>query len=401
MQHRLLFVWELGANYGHLARLIPLAEAQRALGREVLFAVSDLQVAEKLLIPKDFSFVLILKIRTDGGNGIASNYAELLLNCGYSNKKALQLAVGEWLHLLRQYKPDLLVLDHSPTVLLANKIAKIPAIQIGAGFEMPPQDNWPEWIPLNVSQQIKLKQSELVLLINMNGVIESYSGQRLESIVDLFDGCNQLLTTFSELDHYQKRVNAQYLSPILYEVSAHSISWHSNKTKKVFIYVWPTMPGLNHLLGALSEMKMEVVAVIPNITELAINRFARMQIRIYKHAVDIAELAQEADLLITHGIGTANTFLCKGVPLLIIPETTEQLMLGQCIEKHGFGLAMSPRRGKVDFELILNTLLNAATYRDAAQKFAHKYKNLKSLDAINNVTQVINDTLMLQKMITN
>ena len=48
---RYLFAWELGGDYGHLARLLPVALELRARGHEVVFAVRDLMGAEKLLTP--------------------------------------------------------------------------------------------------------------------------------------------------------------------------------------------------------------------------------------------------------------------------------------------------------------------------------------------------------------
>jgi len=48
---RFLFVWELGSDYGHLARLLPVAVALRERGHGVDFVVRDLMGAEKLIAP--------------------------------------------------------------------------------------------------------------------------------------------------------------------------------------------------------------------------------------------------------------------------------------------------------------------------------------------------------------
>jgi len=48
---RFLFVWELGSDYGHLARLLPVAAALRERGHGVDFVVRDLMGAEKLIAP--------------------------------------------------------------------------------------------------------------------------------------------------------------------------------------------------------------------------------------------------------------------------------------------------------------------------------------------------------------
>ncbi len=46
---RFLFAWELGGDYGHFARLLPVALALRARGHDVVFAVRDLMGAETLV----------------------------------------------------------------------------------------------------------------------------------------------------------------------------------------------------------------------------------------------------------------------------------------------------------------------------------------------------------------
>lgn len=389
---RILFTWELGANYGHLTRLIPLAKEQLLQGREVLFAVNNLDVAECLLTPLKLPYVIAPKIKYKSHRRVAKNYAELLLNCGYDNQEGLTQAIVEWLNLFKDFRPDLLVIDHSPTALLANRITKISTIQIGTGFEVPPQDDWPALFPLNASQQVQLEQSELTLLINMNNAIEPVDGMPIQSVRDLFNGCQQILCTYAELDHYQNRKNALYVDPVFEKMCVESVAWSLIKHKKVFVYVWPDMPGLHQLLKALGEMELEVIAVIPNISATDLNQLSCKNLRIYNHAIDFSELLKKVDLLVSHGYGTVNTFLRSGIPVLLIPKTLEQFILGQCIKKHGYGL-MPQTRSVSNFKSIINTLLGSSSFYVATQKFAKKYSEMQTLNALHQITQVINNKL--------
>lgn len=67
LRKRILFAWELGANLGHLARDIPVAEQLRKLGHDVTFAARDLRVAQEMLAPRGASASCRLHDRTRRG----------------------------------------------------------------------------------------------------------------------------------------------------------------------------------------------------------------------------------------------------------------------------------------------------------------------------------------------
>ena len=54
---RIIYAWELGAGYGHLAAFLPLAKALRAAGHEVIFVVKELTHAETLLGQQGFAYL--------------------------------------------------------------------------------------------------------------------------------------------------------------------------------------------------------------------------------------------------------------------------------------------------------------------------------------------------------
>jgi len=56
---KILVSWELGANFGHLTRLIPIAERLHQLGHQLFFAVRDTEVAAALLEPQEFPFTQV------------------------------------------------------------------------------------------------------------------------------------------------------------------------------------------------------------------------------------------------------------------------------------------------------------------------------------------------------
>ena len=87
---RYLFAWELGGDYGHLARLLPVALELRSRGHEVVFAVRDLMGAEKLLTPHGIrTYQAPLWLRKVTKLPDAITYSELLMRFGYLNATAL------------------------------------------------------------------------------------------------------------------------------------------------------------------------------------------------------------------------------------------------------------------------------------------------------------------------
>ncbi len=136
---RILFTWELGLNLGHLARLLPVAQRLKADGHALLVATRDIKAAATVLAPAGIPFVqapylsqgIALKDR-------ASGYADILLSQGWSDRLVLHGLTHAWLNLFRLFIPERLILDYSPTVSLAARIARLPTVLVGNGFELPP-----------------------------------------------------------------------------------------------------------------------------------------------------------------------------------------------------------------------------------------------------------------------
>ena len=98
---RFLFVWELGGDYGHFARLLPVALALRARGHEVVFAVRDLMGAETLVRPHGIeSFQAPLWLRKVARLPDPISYPEMLMRFGFLNATALTGVCRAWRSLI-------------------------------------------------------------------------------------------------------------------------------------------------------------------------------------------------------------------------------------------------------------------------------------------------------------
>lgn len=136
---KILCIWELGGGYGHMEKILPLALNLRHRGHEVTFALRDLSLAEIVLGRHGFP-LLQAPIWIQKVTGLPEpplNYGEILHRFGFLDKSGLTGMVKAWLSLFELVKPDLLLIDHAPTALLASMNTGIPRCLVGNGFFSP------------------------------------------------------------------------------------------------------------------------------------------------------------------------------------------------------------------------------------------------------------------------
>jgi UDP:flavonoid glycosyltransferase YjiC (YdhE family) len=126
---RILLAWELGNNLGHLSRLLPLGRRLRGHGHSLLAVVRDLALAARVLGPAGIPFIqaprmsMASKVSTQ-----PASYADVLRHTGWADTHQLWGMTQAWINVLRMFSPDLVVLDHSPTALLAARCTTTPCV---------------------------------------------------------------------------------------------------------------------------------------------------------------------------------------------------------------------------------------------------------------------------------
>lgn len=371
---KILLSWELGANFGHLTRLMPIAERLRQLGHQLFFAVRDTEVAAALLEPQEFPFT---QAPFWHGRSCLSappiNYAELLIVEGYCQRDGLSGMLRSWLSLFRIFQPDVVVADYSPTALLAARIAEIPAVCVDNGFGVPPHvaplpsiRGWE-----SITEQ-RLQQAEATVLLGINPVCRAFGGLALERLVDLFNTDRTVFTTFAELDHYGSRNETEYAGPIFSNAGGQAVQWNNTHRRKIFAYLRPSVPGTDNLLKVLAELDAEVICVAPGLKRL--NRAVADRLRVYVNPVQLDPIILSADLVVSYaGSGMACCALLAGVPLLLAPQNVEQYMFSCRVGELGAGWVMGTNRSEAEFRSALQQLLNEDRFRGAARSFAAQH----------------------------
>lgn len=374
---RILCAWELGHALGHLTRLEPAARALKERGHVVLLAVRDLAGAAPVLGPAGLPFVQapLAQGRPEAADGPAS-YAELLLHQGWHAREPLWALVQGWVNLFRTFRPDLLLADHSPAALLAARAARLPCVQIGNGFELPPAVSplpsirvWEE-VP-----EARLAASEHSALGSANAVLEAFKAPGLERLADLFDLAGKVYATFAELDHYGEREGVDYAGPAYSLDLGERLDWPPGPGPRVFAYLRPLVAGAEALLEALAERRGSSVCAAVGFSAETTARLASDHLRVVRGPVAFGPLLDGAAAAVTYGsIGTLAPFLLAGVPVLMVPQTVEQYLVSRRIEAWGGGLLVRGARTKHEFAAAIERLVGEPAFRERAAAFAAKHR---------------------------
>lgn len=391
---RIFIAWELGANFGHLARLTPIAEQLRQCGHELIFAVRDTEVAATLLEPRGFSFT---QAPFWHGRACLSappiNYAELLIAEGYCRRDGLSGMVRAWLSLFQIVAADVVIVDHSPTALLAAHIAEIPVVWIDNGFGIPPDISpLPSIRSFERITEQRLLHAEQTVLRGINSVSSAFGRIALNRLVDLFKTEGTVLATFAELDHYGARNGAEYAGPIFSDAGGQSVQWLGTHKRKIFAYLRSSVPGIGNLLTVLAELDAEVICVIPGLKRM--ERAIADRLRVYVKPVQLDPMVSTADLVVSYsGSGMVCCALLSSVPLLLVPQNIEQYMLSCRVDELGAGLNVGTNRSVEDFRRSLHLLLNEDRFRSAASAFASQYAGFHPDQAVAYVVEVVEAVL--------
>lgn len=387
---RVLLAWELGANYGHLARAAAIAQRLRAEGCGTLVAARDVEYANSLLTPVGIEFVAAPHYRGPG-RALRStlNYSDLLGACGYHDPTTLRAVLRAWLGLLCATRPDALVIDHAPTALLAAKVLEIPRVLVGTGFTIPPAGN--PMPPLCAgARDAELAAADAKVLSCINRALEGIGHPGLARVAALFTDAPVVLTTFREFDHYRDRENATYVGPVSPPQQLPKVTWPGSSNRRVLVYLNSDFRPLADLLSALGQIDADVVCVIPGVPDLVAGRLRGDRVAIYDFPVDIASLLRQASLVVTHGgAGLTTQALTAGVPLLFIPRVIEQEMSARRVEDLGAALVVGAQRSSADFKNALTQMLVEPSFACAAESLACKFAEHDPQSAVDRIAPIV------------
>lgn len=396
---RILFAWELGANLGHLARDLPVAEELRKQGHDVLFVTKDLRVAEQVLSPAGFAFVQAPATANAPQNSYApANYSEILIGAGYGDVLGTLARVKAWATLFDLHQTEAVVINHAPTALLAARALGLPVVLTCIGFELPPAVSpLPSIRPWESIPVERLLQADSVVLHTFNSVLDRFDQAPISRAADLFTNLPTVLTTFPELDHYGARSDVLYVGPVSTLANAVECPWPAGASRRIFAYLRPSVPGFEHMLAALRDTAATVLCISPGISADDVKRLSSPRLKISPRPVTLNAALEHADLAVVYGTGTMADALLAGVPLLMVPQVVEQALAARRIEDLGAGILWRPPRTPENAHTVLRNALSASSLKQQADLFAKRYQGVSQDEARGAIARMISDTALLSR----
>jgi UDP:flavonoid glycosyltransferase YjiC (YdhE family) len=370
---RILFTWELGGGYGHIAHILPLAEALRARGHDCTLALRDLSRAGALVDPARFRLVQApVWLPTAVGMPPPESYAEILLHFGFLQARLVRGLVQAWRSLYALVQPDFVVFNHSPTAMLAASGLALPVATVETGFSGPPRSaplpplRW--WQAENTA---RLLDSEQRVLKTVNTLRVELGAPPCLRLADLLAADEQFLCSFRELDHYPVReAAARYWGPVFSLDAGAEPRWPAAGGPRVFAYVNASFRDLETLMKALAGLRGAALLHAPGIASALAARYRNEHLQITAEPLNMRAVRADCDVAICHGPGTAAAVLLAGKPLLLLPSQLEQYMFARRIAELGAGLVIGGESRAADYPGTLRRLLTEPGFRMAAEQFA-------------------------------
>jgi UDP:flavonoid glycosyltransferase YjiC (YdhE family) len=401
---KILCIWELGGGYGHMASFLPLSLKLRDRSHEVIFALRDLSSAEIVLGRHGFS-LLQAPIWIQKVSGLPEpplNYAEILHRFGFLDKSGLMGMVKAWLNLFELVKPDLLLIDHAPTALLASMNTGIPCCLVGVGFCSPPRKsptpNMRPW--LNIPEQ-RLVESDQKVLTVINGVLADLGKPSIKILADLFKVEEDFLCTFPELDHYQNRKEANYWGPLINLNEGDPPKWPSGGNKNIFVYIRPRYKDFEKIVHTLRSSPYSTLIHAPGVSKDLIKKYQRGNILFFLNPVNLSHAREQCDLAICHGAhGTILSMLLAGRPVLMLPMQLEEYLLSQNVVNYGAGLLVNQEIQNPDYGELIHRLLTNPSFTERALSFAKKYSSFNPSKQVENIAKRCEQIIAQSKGLT-
>ncbi|MBE7031502.1 MAG: glucosyltransferase [Ruminococcaceae bacterium] len=151
------------------------------------------------------------------------------------------------------------------------------------------------------------------------------------------------------------------------------------------------MPFYKACMSALANTDYQVIMSVGNL--VAIEDFGELpeNISIYSH-VDQISVLEKADVFVSHcGMNSVSESLYFEVPLVMLPQTSEQKGVAERVSQLGAGVKLDKSNGASVLSAI-NKILSVDTYKQNAKKIAEGFKNSSGAKgAADKIIQVCND----------
>jgi len=392
---QICFTWELGQGYGHLVRYRMLIARLLERGHQVAFIAKDPARARKVFDGMAVSVVPIEPGSTPPSERLVrlNSYPEIMHDFGFSQPGYLRRQLARWLRILHTLRPDVLIVDHSPTALVAARIEGVRVVSSGSGFTVPPRvAPMPALRYWSGREREQLVRHEQLVLDTCNTVLRAHGAAPLAAVAELFTTAAEWILSFPELDHYGAREGADYLGSFSAAGFGVPPRWQTIDGPKLFAYL--SVARLSaELLAALRSGNGNLCIHAPALPPEEFARLSPERTVVASRPVDLALVAGTADVVITNGsVNSVSGFLAAAVPQLALPNNLERHLVGRRLELTGGGL-MARWHQPARLTDKLRTVISDRSFRRNAEHFANRYRTSTALQQIERMEADLNCVL--------
>lgn len=299
---KVLLAWELGGGQGHIHRLAAVARALTQYGIEPVFVWKEFTLRGLEFPWRVVQAPTLIHHPLPGIIDEPCLYSDILWMFGFGEPQILKLYVEAWQRIIAEIKPDCIVADYAPALVLAAH-NRVPTIVVGTGFSVPPQvEKFPSFRPYSIESSSERERIVVESVFEATGITKSLGS--------LFNGDRSFIFSIPELDcYYAHRTECEYIGS--YNAPIESVGSPSGD-------IWAYLSQESYYYSLVMD------------TLKAQSYFEPLG-----HALISKSLA------IHHGgIGTTLTCLLAGIPQLLLPKYQEQELTAYTVEKMGGAICL-------------------------------------------------------------
>jgi len=393
---RILCVWELGSDLGHLSHLRLPIEVAIQLGHEVYLAARQLDRIVSVLgdLPITCLQAPFKQNAQAADQSAVPSYTHLMARQCFSGVDELESYLRAWRSLFDLVGPALAVFEHSPTALIAARSYGFKKILVGNGFAIPPLPPEPSaafapfiTTPRTPEVMEGLRADDCVLLTVVIRALARLDSAPLSALCEIYAQADaQFLMTLPVLDHFGQRAGQRYLGvePLKARTAP---QWPPGAGPKVFGYLI-TFPSLERLLQDLRSAQVCALLHVRGLSPALRDAYSGAHMKFTDQLMDLSAVAGQAAWVVNHGNhSTLAWFVRAGIPQLLIPLHQEHLFAAMnLVAQGGAVMAYQDQGGFAKEVAVLNS--DPAIGRCAAQVQA-QCPAPESLDAAGFIRQTL------------
>jgi rhamnosyltransferase subunit B len=365
----LLVAWELGANLGHLMPLRSLMLEARNLSCRIVFAPHDLTNVD--LLPASTQISLMQApvwpaTRRAVPPRPPSTYADILGGLGFGRPDRLAVMLRAWDSLVEAVKPDAIIADHSPGLILSMIGKQVPVMAVGSAYTMPPLEK--PRLP-HLRPELASPYPEEDILHSINAVLRGRGHVPFQSLTETLKTDGRAVFGLAALDPYATSRQEELLLP----PEGASPPASPPLTPHLFAYLPGGSSNIDAIVQALSRLDVKITAYVRGDAG-PVTSFLEMR----GHRV-LARPPSLADLLpsVSHVFSSAGAFTCQaallaGRPHIMMPLQHEAAANARMVEKLGSGIVIRPNAvetalGRAVEAAIADKVMQANAMKNAQQ----------------------------------